>query len=158
MEVREELLQIWVPARRWGLSSQHPGGRDRQIELRGQPDLQSKVQASQLDSEILYPKKKEKEKENRKPNTQKLPIWAGGHSSPSWSVLTAAPASGMLQRPNCYDPKVESEAHLSDLFHHQGALAFGRSQESFVPPLYPSLPELGKLSSPSPDQERSESL
>lgn len=157
MEVREELLQIWEPARRWGLPSQHPGGSDRQIELRGQPDLQSKVQASQLDSEILYPKK-EKEKENRKPNTQKLPIWAGGHSSPSSSVLTAAPPSGMLQRPNCYDPKVESEAQLSDLFHHQGALAFGRSQESFVPHLYPSPPELGKLSSPSPDQERSESL
>lgn len=62
MEVREELLQIWVPARRWGLSSQHPEGRDRQIELRGQPDLQSKVQASQLDSEILYPKKKRRRK------------------------------------------------------------------------------------------------
>lgn len=70
------------------------------------------------------------------------------------------PTSDMLQSPYCYDPKAESEAHLYNLFHHQEALAFGWSQArklctSF---LYPSLPKLGKLCSPSPDQERSESL
>lgn len=94
MQVREELLQIWVPARSWEPLVPTSRRQRRQTDrVRSQPDLQNNSRpATVKDSEILYrPPQNKGERKYRKPNTQKLQIWAGGYGTPGWSVLTAPP-------------------------------------------------------------------